>query len=336
MRRQIMEPKMTILFIGKKSRTTRHDLYQFTCALQSTLNASKYLQIVTSGHQSGRRREERSGDDLTSANDINTGLDLIRSRIYEYKKSIIDEGREFNVTALHEKWYGQDRKKRTLIGVLRLSILDLQKLAEKGMYKRSTITKYLTTERHLLNYLIWSSKGSDILLFDLRIGFIENFQFFLKAEKGLSINSSGKHVKNLKKIVRDCVDKDWLDRDPFWGYKVKHTDPKVPHLSAEQLKLMEEKEISIRRLELVRDIFLFSCYTGFAYVDVANLTSDHVKIGVDGNKWLVKPRQKTGICEVVPIFHPAMRILSKYKDHLESKRKKMLLPVPSIKKSMPI
>lgn len=80
------------------------------------------------------------------------------------------------------------------------------------------------------------------------------------------------------------MDKDWLDRDPFWGYRVKPTDPKVPHLSAEQLKLMEEKVISITRLELVRDIFVFSCYTGFAYIDVANLTSDHVKIVVDGNK----------------------------------------------------
>jgi len=123
-----------------------------------------------------------------------------------------------------------------------------------------------------------------------------------------------------------------LDRDPFWGYKVKHTDPKVPHLSAEQLKLVKEREISIRRLELVRDVFVFSCYTGFAYVDVANLTSDHVKIGVDGNKWLVKPRQKTGICELVPIFHPAMRILSKYKDNPESKRRKKLLLVPSNQK----
>jgi len=62
---------------------------------------------------------------------------------------------------------------------------------------------------------------------------------------------------------------------------------------------VEKKEISIRRLELVRDIFVFSCHTGFAYVDVANLTSDHVKIGVDENKWLVKPRQKTGTFELV-------------------------------------
>ena len=130
-----MEPKMTILFIGKKSRTTRHDLLPIY--LRVTID-SKRFKVATNRHvrpsewsPPGGKVRGRSD----SSNDINTGLDLIRSRIHEYKKSIIDEGREFNVTTLHEKWYGQDRKKRTLMGVVRLSILDLQKLAAKGIQK---------------------------------------------------------------------------------------------------------------------------------------------------------------------------------------------------------
>jgi hypothetical protein len=134
--------------------------------------------------------------------------------------------------------------------------------------------------------------------------FAGHFEYYLQAEKGLSINSSGKMIKNLKKVIRDSVDKDWLDRDPFWRFKVKHIDPKVPHLSAEELKAKEEKEISIARLASVRDLFLFSCYTGFAYVDVAHLTSDHVRISIDGKKWLIKNRQKTDISERVPILPP--------------------------------
>ena len=117
--------------------------------------------------------------------------------------------------------------------------------------------------------------------------FAGHFVYYLQAEKGLSINSSGKLIKNLKKVIRDCVEKDWLDKDSFWRYKVKHTDPKVPHLSESELKALEEMVITIQRLELVRDIFLFSCYTGFAYIDVANLTPDHIEIGVDGKGWLI-------------------------------------------------
>jgi site-specific recombinase XerD len=81
-------------------------------------------------------------------------------------------------------------------------------------------------------------------------------------------------------------------------------------------------------LDLVRDVFLFSCYTGFAYVDVANLTADHIRIGVDGKKWLMKNRRKTDIPEHVPILPPAERILSKYR-YAKKLNSEKLLPVPS-------
>jgi len=203
-----------------------------------------------------------------------------------------------------------------LLGVFNSRIMDFEKLVAKGIYRKSTLTKYKSTEKHLLNYLKWQNIRQDILLVDLRLEFAANFEYYLQAEKGLSINSSGKMIKNLKKVVRDCVDKDWLDKDPFYRYKVRHIDPKIPHLSADELKALEEKEITIERLAAVRDIFVFSCYTGFAYVDVANLTTDHIKIGVDGKKWLIKSRQKTGISEIVPIFPPALRILKRYEANL--------------------
>lgn len=135
-------------------------------------------------------------------------------------------------------------------------------------------------------------------------------------------------IKNLKKIIRDCADKDWLDKDPFWRYRVKHIGPKVPHLSDQELKALEEKEISIKRLEVVRDIFLFSCYTGFAYVDVANLTRDHVNEGIDGRKWLIKDRQKTDISERVPVLPPVQNILDKYEYYTQGTGGGKLLPVP--------
>lgn len=139
-------------------------------------------------------------------------------------------------------------------------------------------------------------------------------------------------IKNLKKIVRDCVDKDWLDSDPFYRYKVKHVDPKVPHLNTEELRLLGTKEITSPRLSTVRDIFLFSCYTGFAYIDVVNLTWNDLKTGIDGKQWLIKNRQKTDISERVPILPPAAAIIEKYKDYCDKSPDKWLLPVPSNQK----
>jgi len=256
----------------------------------------------------------------------------LKKRVYEYEEQILFENRNFTVNTLREKWFGEDRNTRTLLGVFRLKIIEFEKLVDKGIYKKSTLVKYKTTEKHLIEFLQWRNSGCDVLLINLGLEFARNFEYYLQAEKGLSINSSGKMIKNLKKVIRDCVDRYWLDKDPFLRYRVKHIDPKVPHLSAYELKLLEEKEITIPRLALVRDIFVFSCYTGFAYIDVANLTTEHIQTGIDGKKWVIKNRQKTSISERVPILPPVGLILKKYKNHDEITKSRKLLPVPSNQK----
>ena len=323
---------MTILFIGKKSRITKHDLLPIY--MRVIIEGNRF-EVATHRHVEPTLWSSSSGKVTgrsDSAVETNMALDLIKKKVYEYKEQLYIENRDFTVNSLREKWYGEDRNKRTLLGVFRSRIMDFEKLVAKGVYRKSTLTKYKSTEKHLLNYLQWQNAGHDVLLVDLRIEFAGNFEYYLQAEKGLAINSSGKMIKNLKKVICDCVDKDWLDKDPFYRYKVKHIDPKIPHLSADELRALEEKEITIERLAVVRDIFLFSCYTGFAYVDVANLTNDHIKIGVDGERWLIKSRQKTGIPEIVPIFPPVLRILNKYENNFKLRNSKKLLPVPTNQK----
>ena len=327
-----MSTKMNILFIGKKSRVTAQKLLPIY--LRVTIEGKRF-EVSTNRHvelsqwlPSEGKVKGRSELALKTNND----LGLIRKQVYDYQERISIENRYFSVDSLREKWFGEDRKTRTLLGVFSLSLTDLEKLVNKGQYCRATLVKYKTTEKHLIDYLQWRNNGKDILLMDLRLEFAKNFEFYLQTEKSLSINSSGKMIKNLKKVIGDCVDKDWLDKNPFLRFKVRHIDPKVPHLTSDEIKLIEEKEISIERLSIIRDIFLFSCYTGFAYIDVVNLTIDHIKIGPDGNKWLIKSRQKTGESERVPLLPIALHIIKKYENHPKLNHRNNLLPVPSNQK----
>ena len=146
---------------------------------------------------------------LYDAFETNRALDEIRKKVYDYKKLTLSQNRELTVNALREKWFGEDQNNRTLLSVIRSSIMDLEKLVAKGIYKKSTLVKYKTTEKHLLEYIQWRNSGCDILLIDLSYEFAYSFQYYLQVEKGLSINSSGKMIKNLKKIIRDCVDKNF-------------------------------------------------------------------------------------------------------------------------------
>jgi len=327
-----MEPQMTVHFIGKKARTTVHDLLPIY--LRVTIDGKRF-EVATHHHVKSSAWSPIAGRVITTSASsiaVNTALDEIRKKIYEYRDRLKIERRELTVNTIREKWLGQDRNTRTLLETFRLSILDLQKQVDKGVYKRSTLTKYNTTERHLINFLNWRDNGGDILLVDLRLPFAFQFVYYLQAEKGMTVNSSGKMIKNLKKVIRDCVDKDWLDRDPFQSYKVKHIDPKVPHLTSEELFALQHKEITTERLSLVRDMFIFSCYTGFAYIDVVNLTKSDLKIGVDGKQWLIKNREKTDIPERVPVLPPVAEILKKYEKHPKTINAKKLLPVPTNQK----
>lgn len=319
---------MAVYFIGKKARLTHHQLLPIY--LRVVINGKRF-EIATHQHCDPSLWLPVAGKvkgNADSVSQTNMALDEIRRQVYDYKERIEKEGRMFSVQTLREKWFGQDRNLRTLLGAVRLNILDLEKQVIKGIYKKSTLTKYQTMEKHLANFLAWRNTGSDILLKDLKLPFAAHFVYYLQAENGMGVNSSAKMVKNLKKIVRDCVDKEWLDNDPFFRYKVKHIDPKVPHLTAQELQVLQSKEISIQRLAVVRDIFLFSCYTGFAYVDVVNLTSDDLHIDIDGKDWLIKNRQKTNISERVPMFPVVASILAKYKDFRDKSLNKKLLPVP--------
>ena len=176
-----MEPNMNILFIGKKARMTKHQLLPIY--LRVTIE-SKRFEVSTHQHvktaewsPSGSKVKGRS----ESALEINTELDIIKKQVYDYKEQILNEHIRFTVDALREKWFGEDRNQRTLLGVFRLSILDLEKLVNKGLYRRSTLVKYQSTEKHLIDYLRWRAKGCDVLLLDLRLEFASNFAYYLQA-----------------------------------------------------------------------------------------------------------------------------------------------------------
>lgn len=85
----------------------------------------------------------------------------------------------------------------------------------------------------------------------------------------------------------------WIDRNPFANYKSKVKEMERVYLSEGEMQNIINKDFKTERLSLVRVIFLFSCFTGLAYIDVQNLTKSHVSLGIDGEKWIFTHRHKT-------------------------------------------
>ena len=115
------------------------------------------------------------------------------------------------------------------------------------------------------------------------------------------------------------------------GYRLEEVDK--PYLTIEELNSIIKKEINIKRLDIVRDIFVFCCHTGLAFSDVKELTNENIQVGVDKNNWIIKKRHKTNIVSKIPLLDTPAKIIEKYKDYPRSSNSTTLLPVPSNQKT---
>ena len=196
----------------------------------------------------------------------------------------------------------------------------------------ATTRHYRVTEGKVRTFLKHQYSRSDIPLNQLNHRFATEFEHFLKTEQGLDHNTVMGHLKYLKKVANIAVTYDWLDKNPFQNFRCSTREVPCEFLTAEELARLAEKSLSMRRLAEVRDIFIFSCYTGYAYSDVLKLTPDHVLTGIDGEKWIMTRRNKTDTKSNVPLLPQAMAILNKYAQDPEAVAASKLLPVKSNQK----
>jgi len=199
-------------------------------------------------------------------------------------------------------------------------------------YAPATLRRYRVGLKKVKMFMKHQYQRTDMPLDQLNRRFITEFEHFLKTVEGIQHNTSMNYIKYLKKTVLLALSYEWLDKNPFVGIKHSIREVTREFLSTEELARMVEKPFSIRRLDEVRDIFVFSCYTGYAYADVLKLTPDHILTGINGKKWIMTQRIKTETRSNVPLLPPALAILAKYAQDPECLAKERLLPVKSNQK----
>jgi len=185
---------------------------------------------------------------------------------------------------------------------------------------------------HARSFMVWKYGISDKEIQSLDYEFISEFSFWLKTVRNCQHNSAVKYMTYFKKIVLQCVKSKWLPGDPFIDFKMTKRDVERPHLTEEELISIYRKIFVSDRLTQVRDIFVFSCYTGLAYADVQKLKRTEIVTGVDRKKWIATHRQKTDTASKIPLLPVPLAILEKYKDHLTCQAKGTVLPILSNQK----
>lgn len=262
---------------------------------------------------------------------INSFLAMVKGKLMTIYNQTIACNEQVTAAIMRDKYLGKDpnNQRKTLTEAFEYHNLKMKELVEIGKIERKTLLRYQSTHAKLL-YFMKTNKGlNDIPLDKVRLSFITEFEHYLVTKEKLQNNTIHKIIKIVKKVFNMAVTLDWIPSHPLNGFKTSYRNPVRQVLTQEELNILINKEFQIARLEEVRDVFIFCCFTGFAYSDIYNFAKGEEEIGIDGNVWLCTERQKTGVSERVPLLPIALRILEKYKDHEYCIRNNKLLPVNS-------
>jgi site-specific recombinase XerD len=262
---------------------------------------------------------------------INGHLDNLRTKILIAEKELNKKDIPVNLETLKNVLLGTKERPRLLVPIFQDHNNKMKELVGKE-YAQGTLDRYTTSLRHTIEFLQWKHKVSDIELNKIDHAFITDYEFFLRSVRNFANNTTVKYIKNFTKIIKICLDNDWMDKNPFSKYKSKLREVERVYLSEVEIQNIINKDFKTERLSLVRDIFLFSCFTGLAYIDVKNLTKSHISMGIDGDKWIFTHRQKTESASKIPVLPVTQMIIDKYTDHPQAINKEKLLPILSNQK----
>lgn len=259
---------------------------------------------------------------------INNLLDEVKSSLHTIYHDM--QRRDNYVTAekVKNEFLGHGQTSETLLAMFAKHNEDVKALV--GISKSpATFQKYEVTRKHLADFIQYKYRISDISMNEITPMFINDFEVYLMTACKCSANTTAKFMQFFKRIVLIARNNGILTGDPFATYKIRLKKVDRGYLTEAEISTILKKELVSERLEQVRDVFIFSCFCGLAYIDVKNLTQDNIRTSFDGNLWIMTKRQKTDTTVNVPVLKIPQMILEKYKGQLPNG---MLLPVISNQK----
>jgi site-specific recombinase XerD len=326
-----MADMIKILFYIRKTKTNSEGLAPIY--MRVTVNGNRFETATSQYVDIGMWSSESmslvgKSKDVKTLNDF---LQTLRSKALSIQKKLITTDTHITIQEFAKEWHGVKEKPKMLLEIFQQHNEQVKALIG-SQYSSATWRRYVTSHDHTLHFLQYKYGLSDISVDKIKYEFITDYEFWLKSIRKCNHNSTIKYLTNFKKIINICLKNCWIDKNPFVGFKMTKKEVDRPFLSQEELQILAAKQFTMPRIEQIRDVFLFCCYTGLAYVDICKLKRSEIAIGVDGEKWIFTHRQKTETSSRIPLLPPALKLIEKYQDSPECIIKDRLFPVMSNQK----
>jgi site-specific recombinase XerD len=319
---------LSILFWLKREKATKEGLVPI------------YVRITVKGDRdnfsSGKKIHPDFWDDETVTafsvcpygKMINSYITKTKAELERHYNQLAGVNKKIKPAMIKEAYMPKQISQKTLMQAFKLHNEEFAERVSKKKGSTGTLARYVRLKDKVQDFLKKKYKLADMALEDIEMALAVNFFHYMTMEN-ISDNTAMKYVKTLKQIIDRAIDEGWIKHNTISGFKCTYKDPDRETLEMHELVGMYEKEISVERLAEVRDVYVFCCFTGYAYETVYNLESANIFKGLDGKLWITKDRQKTGVEETVPLLPIALAIIEKYKNHPYCVSENKLLPVNS-------
>ena len=293
------------------------------------LTVPERLWEVRGGRAKGRSLE---------ADRINRYLDNIRIQIGKHYQSICDRDGYVSADKVKNAYLGFSKRYKLLLELCDEFCKEYKNRIDVDRTIHS-LFRYQTLRRDLSLFICQDYKVKDIPLVELDQSFAEKFAAYLKHVRGLADTTISVEIKSLKHIVKKAFNDGQMEKNPFAYYYYFADQPEIEYLTEEEINKLIIGKVKQQRQDRTRDMFLFCCFTGLSYADLAKLSYEELKQTPNGAWWISSIRQKTKVPFTVKLLPVAKAILEKYRipanrfNRLFPENPGKVFPVASLKSS---
>jgi len=264
----------------------------------------------------------------TKALSLNQKLDNIRGRIDQIYEDMLKHEGFATAQKLKLAFLGVGVMEDSLLKVFKKNNEDFGKMVAKGERSESTYYKYKIVYNHVAEFIKNRYHRDDMAFRELTCDFIREFDFFLRIDKECSHNTVWVYTMPLYRVAELAVKNGLIRKNPFEDYEISMKENDRSYLLKEQVEALLMHSPSKSYYELVKDLFVFSCFTGLSYIDIKQLKNTNIQSFFDGHDWIISRRQKSDVTSNVRLMEIPKRIIEKYKN---TTRNDFIFPVPTNK-----
>jgi integrase len=294
---------------------------------------NKTVQISTGIYVNKKLWNKKSYKITGSSKEVQTKnetLKILEIKVWSVFNHLLIQEKPFSVHTIKSQLNTEGNSNNSILHILDVYISRIEKLINTE-YTLSTLQKYRNTRMRISEFIRTTYNRDDLKIYEIDNSFVMDFLDYLKIKHQNQSKTIQKHNQRLQTMFNYSLKRGIIDKIPFTNFRVSVPPKIVSYLTQEEIDRIEQKDFHNERLNIIRDMFIFSVYSGFSYTELKNLHENHLR-NRDGNLWVEMTRQKTKRQYRVPLLPKCVEIIERYKNHEKRSKYGLLLPLPTNQK----